>query len=175
MLLMIHGSCYSGKNSHMKNEKVNFNKFHFTGFFFAARDKNWILNQEVFDGDQLHFSASWQQQSSQKIFFCQVLHDVVQALCDCVCKIEPPPQMFFFFARPPTYFQIKVTWNWWEECFWKRLCKLCFVIMPSLFFSTLSCAEKRDWMWENPFVPHLHFQPFFLFLKDWNLMTRDQF
>ena len=69
MLHMIHGCCYSGKNSHMKNEKVNFNKFHFTGFF-AARDKNWILNQEVFDGDQLHFSASWQQ-SSQKIFFAK--------------------------------------------------------------------------------------------------------
>ena len=95
-----------------------------------------------------------------KDFFCQVLHDVVQALCDCVCKIEPPPQMFFFFAWPPTYFQIKVTWNWWEECFWKSLCNYAIII----FFHSLLCRKERLNV-RKSVRSASSFSAFFLFLR----------
>ena len=79
----------------------------------------------------------------RKRFFCQVLHDVVQALCDCVQNWASTTQMFFFFARPPTYFQIKVTWNWWEECFKKTLQTLLCNYAIIIFFHSLLCRKER--------------------------------
>ena len=126
----------------MRNEKVNFNKFH-----WLDQHQNWLLNQEVWR-DQLHFSASWQQ-SFERFFakFCMMYAEAI------VCKIELP-QLFFVLLLIFKLKSLEI-----DENNGVVLCNYTIILLQKC---QLFCAQKCE---KIRFVPHLHFLAFFLSLS----------
>ena len=143
----------------MRNEKVNFNKFH-----WLDQHQNWLLNQEVWCGEINYIFL---------LLGNRILRDFLPSSAWCTQKLLCAKLSFhnYFFVLL-LIFKLKsleIDENNGEVLF-------SFVIIP-LFYCKNANSFVHTKMWENPFRSASSFSSFFSvsFLKDWNLMTRDQF
>ena len=142
----------------MRNEKVNFNKFH-----WLDQHQNWLLNQEVWCGEINYIFL---------LLGNRVFRDFLPSSAWCTQKQLCAKLSFQFFFVLLLIFKLKsleIDENNGEVL-------LSFVIIP-LFYCKNANSFVCTKMWENPFRSASSFSSFFSvsFLKDWNLMTRDQF